>query len=341
MQKSQIRIFITTFAIAIFVMAISPSVANSTPTNQDIANIKGKNAENFNSKLEKIDSINPVVRDSIKLDADKDLKFEGKNKNIKLNLQNGRIKINKTTDFEIDLPKGISYEMRGDKVIGYNSSGEVVNSIENVEGGFRIVINVKESKAKTYTYDFPLIAKNGEKYEKDKDGNITLVDKNGKRLFSILPAWAKDSKNKDLKTWYTIENKGTVLRQNIDLSGASFPVLADPAWCGNTITDVYWVTGNSYTKYYPIYSASPSWCGRVLSNTSTLWSDMLEKKPINWDAWAIQLKRSVSEIQNSMYHQLECHNVFAFYQKSRYNLDIWRWDAPTYWTQYHAQCNVN
>lgn len=101
MIKPQIRIFITTFAIAIFVMTFSPLVVNSAQANQDIANTKGKNAENFNTKLEKIDSINPVVKDSIKLDVDKDLKFEGKDKNIKLNLQNGKIKINKTTDFEI------------------------------------------------------------------------------------------------------------------------------------------------------------------------------------------------------------------------------------------------
>ena len=137
---------------------------------------------------------------------------------------------------------------------------------------------------------------------------------------------------------YTIEKKGTVLRQNIDLKDASFPVVADPAWCGNTVANVYW---DIWVGYGQLYSVLPTWCGRYSASTSAMWNDMLAIKPIYWSNWANYLHKSNYEIQMSMYHQLECHNVFGFFQKERYNLDIWRRDAPTYWEQYNAGCNVN
>jgi len=339
-MSNTFKVIYSTLAVVMvvnsFVFAL-PINTTAIAGNLDIVTTKDKSEKSFKTKLDKIDSANPVVRDAIKQENSKEVKFEGKDKNIKLNLVDGKIGINKNTDFQIELPKTLKYEMKGDKVVGFDANGDIGNTIENVEGGFRIVINIKDSKAKTYTYDFPLVAKNGEKYTMDKDGAVMLVDSKGSRLFSVLSPWAVDVKDKQLKTWYTIENKGTVLRQNIDLKGASFPVIADPAWCGNTVQNVYW---SNWEGNGQIYSVLPTWCGRYGSNTSTLWNDMLAMKSINWYGWSLYLGKSVSSIQNSVYHQLECHNMFGFY-KERYNLDIWRKDAPTYWDQYNAKCNVN
>jgi len=341
-MSNSLKIIYSTLAVVMVVNSLVfalPINTDAIAGNPDIVITKDKNEKLFKTKLDKIDSANPVVREVIKQENSKEVKFEGKEKNIKLNLVDGKIGINKNTDFQIELPKTLKYELKGDKVVGFDSNGDIGNTIENVEGGFRIVINIKESKAKTYTYDFPLVAKKGEKYTMDKDGSVMLVDLNGERLFSVLPPWAVDAKDKQLKTWYTIESKGTVLRQNIDLKGASFPVIADPAWCGNTVQDVYWgyVAAGSY------YSVAPTWCGRYGAGTKALWDDMQKIKAINFASWANAYGKTTTEVYNSMYHQLECHNYHpaAFATKGRYNLDPWRKDAPTFWAQINASCNIN
>jgi len=310
----------------------------ATSQNQNYSISKQRTIDTFKNKLDVIDKVNPVVRGNIKEEHSNEVRFEGKEKDIKFDLKEGKITINKSTNFQIELPKTLSYQFEGDRVIGYDHTGNISNSIENVDGGFRIVINIYESKASTYSYELPLVAISGEKYISNEDGTVWLVDSKGKRLFAIAHPWAVDAKNKNLKTWYTVENDGTVLRQHISLKGVSFPVIADPSWCGNTVSDIYW---GYWDGHGSLYSVNPTWCGRLSSNTSALWNDMLSIKPINWTEWARYLGKSEQSIKSSMWHQLECHNVFAFFQKDRYNLDIWRRDAPTYWEQYNYSCNVN
>jgi hypothetical protein len=117
---------------------------------------------------------------------------------------------------------------------GKNSQTDVI--LEYFSGGFRQVLNLKNSKASS-TYDFEVKLGKGEKISVNKDGSASVKNSKGKTKLIIAKPWAIDSKDKKLKTWYTVERNNT-LRQHIELKNAVFPVLADPLWCGDVASSV-------------------------------------------------------------------------------------------------------
>lgn len=68
-------------------------------------------------------------------------------------------------------------------------------------------------------------------------GAVQVADASGAMINRIAPAWAKDANGVSLSTSYRIS--GNVLIQDVDLSNAAFPVIADPRlqkdWLNNTI----------------------------------------------------------------------------------------------------------
>lgn len=55
----------------------------------------------------------------------------------------------------------------------------------------------------------------------------------------ILPPWAKDKNDTEIKTWYEIEGK--ILRQFVEFDKSHvFPIVADPLFCSDLISSVYW-----------------------------------------------------------------------------------------------------
>ena len=165
-------------------------------------------------------------------------------------------------------------------------------------------------------------------------------------ITTILKPWAKDSDNKDLKTFYTVDNN--ILRQHIETNSMTkYPVKADPTWCGRTYNSIKWIIRESLWSL----SIIPSWCGRSMMVVGTIFtSNYFLRTPISqlpnywlaessfqdiaWNTpwhyqwpWGHKSKDDNSPIYRSMFKQYYCHMVGAFY-KDEWNLEPWRGDRP-------------
>jgi hypothetical protein len=301
-------------------------------TSKILDNLKQKDPQKLESqKLER------NKNDQNELNSDqKDLKvkFDLKNKKVKLSsTDKGETSINIPNKNELD-----SVDIVDNKVVysGKNSKIDVV--VESIDGGIRQVINIKDSSAPSF-YDFPVELGKDDKLELTENGGAIITTKNPKPLdfsikdlpkdldqktidqiksnrsikTSIAKPWAKDNNGKDLKTWYTIE-KGNILRQNIDLKGAVFPVVADPAWCGNAVNYVTWINRDG------LWSASinTTSCGAWhCAATWGCWQEAYDKTPLcaRWSGWtcvSIPWNKQWNTSQYwSMYNQFTCHANWA------------------------------
>ena len=236
------------FAITSTLIIASSIFLNTIPGSATSSEIK----TNRKSKQETTEIINKIskhdpqkpqtqklsknVKDNNELTSDqKDLKikFNLKNKKVKLeNKDKGNITVGIPNQNQYD-----SVDQIDDKLVytGKNSKTDIV--VESVDGGFRQIINIKDSSAPD-TYDFPVELETSEKIVLNEDGSALVKKANGQTKLTILKPWAKDANGKDLKTEYQIF--GNNLRQTIDFKDAVFPVTADPAWCGNVVSEVTW-----------------------------------------------------------------------------------------------------
>lgn len=256
---------------------------------------------------------------------------------IKFNLKNKKIKLqNKDKgDIQIGIPesqKMDSVDIVDNRVIysGKESKTDII--VESIDGGIRQIINIKDSTAPNF-YDFPVDLEKDDNLILNKDGSAAVIrpytkeekekipknvpegieipDKTAKLL--IAKPWAKDANGKDLKTWYTIA--GNNLRQNIDLNGAVFPVVADPIWCGNAINSVNWIRRNDMWSA----SVNPTWCG-AWGSVQQPWDAWVEaynktNSCARWSGWTC-IARPWNKQWNtnqywSMYNQFVCHAEFA------------------------------
>ena len=336
-------------------------------TSKILDNLKQKDPQKLESqKLER------NKNDQNELNSDqKDLKvkFDLKNKKVKLSsTDKGETSINIPNKNELD-----SVDIVDNKVVysGKNSKIDVV--VESIDGGVRQVINIKDSSAPSF-YDFPVELGTGDKLELTENGGAIITTKNPKPLdFSIkdIPKdldqktidqiksnrsvkttiakpWAKDNNGKDLKTWYTIE-KSNILRQNIDLKGAVFPVVADPLWCGQVASYVGWNWRTFYNAGSWSLTIKPTWCGINMSGPTPWgsWQEIYNKTAYH-SAWPYPQAYGTNTYW-SMYNQYVCHTdwkAFAYLWDRKnpwdgsleYNLEPWRTDKG-YWGFYNSKCN--
>jgi hypothetical protein len=144
--------------------------------------------------------------------------------------------------------------------------------------------------------------------------------------------------NKDLTTSYTVADN--ILRQTVDFKNAIFPVVADPIWCGDAISNVSW----GYNGSDRSAAVVPTWCGR-LSNGSLAWAwnawgEMYNKTPYDW-SWNWAERAYGTSKYWSMYNQFACHFVNPLtIPKSSWNLEPRRPDVGWAAT-YAAGCNPN
>jgi len=308
-----------------------PATTFAEPKSKD----RGNELKTFQKQLDEADIAAPVEREKIEKIGEYEVKFEGKDKKVKVDLKNKKIKINEKEDLQIELSGELNYEQVDDKILGYDIEGNLQNYIENVSGGFRMVINITKSNKKNYSYDFPLLAKNGEKYIDKENGEFWLVNEKGERLYIVMKPWANDSNGKSLKTWYTIEKKGTVLRQNIDLKDASFPVVADPAWCGYYIYSASWKTYINGDDRDTL-SITPSWCGRWMAENywqiaaPYIWEELQIRYPYPFTTAVCSVGYCSITAKESMRNQLYCHVNFVGAYKDQWNVEPWRPNVAWY-----------
>jgi hypothetical protein len=334
---------------SVLVLTLSVLTAPISANAQDSKDLKinQKSQKDTSKILDNLKQKDPQKLESQKLERNRndqnELNSDQKDLKVKFDLKNKKVKLSSTDKGEtsINIPNKNeldSVDIVDNKVVysGKNSKIDVV--VESIDGGVRQVINIKDSSAPSF-YDFPVELGKDDKLELTENGGAIITTKNPKPLdfsikdlpkdldqktidqiksnrsikTSIAKPWAKDNNGKDLKTWYTIE-KGNILRQNIDLKGAVFPVVADPAWCGNAVNYVTWINRDG------LWSASinTTSCGAWhCAATWGCWQEAYDKTPLcaRWSGWtcvSIPWNKQWNTSQYwSMYNQFTCHANWA------------------------------
>ena len=329
--------------------------SSALPTNAQTVENQQTLAEVTKADPDKLVTEKLVSQDSQTLESKQgDLKLE-----IDLKDKEITIKQDSGEDIEISLPENLDLK-NGQKiensVVFDGTNVDLV--VQAVGGGIRQILNI-DNASKGNSFDFPVKLESNQKLTLNIDGSamITqellkekqierdelqktapegLVIPNYKIITFIAKPWARDKNNKELPTYYSVNND--TLTQHIDYANAVFPVSADPAWCGAAVDKTYWQSDKR--PGYPSYSLGvvPTWCGRYQAH------------PIyNWDSWqevvsktsSTCIKRSYTGLRCiewnwdkqygtsvywSMYDQWVCHYSFlaASYLEKAYDLEVWR-----------------
>jgi len=308
-------------------------VEQNTVSSNKLTEIEAKQIQKFDEQLKVEDKkTSPVYKDITQSNDSFDIpqisgsvRYDEKSKSIKAKLKGKSFEIVDvdTTGKKAKLVKG--------KLIRTSSDGEVSSSIEAVEGGFRAVLSIGKTKSMDYSYDFPIKSTDGLKYVADEKGNISIRDTSNQLIAYVLQPWATDAKGKSVKTWYSIQDNGKILRQHVNLRGASFPVIADPAWCGDTITNATWMYatregGNTL-------SINPSWCGRAIASYNQgvfwaqfVWNELQTRFYSEYSKAVCSVNNTCTNTQaDTMWNQLVCHmNIVGAYGKNNWNLEPWK-----------------
>lgn len=124
------------------------------------------------------------------------------------------------------------------------------------DGGIRALVVIEAANAPT-EYQFPISLPPGYGIALQDDGSVEIYDISGTTQITVPAPWARDARGIDLATSYRLE--GATLIQTVDHIGATYPVVADPAFetnCGivscklyfdraqtRNARDFWWLTG--------------------------------------------------------------------------------------------------
>lgn len=307
----------------ILVLTLSVSFFSSVATQAATKDLKinKKNISELNKTLQNIRDKDPQKPISQKLEKNSKDQNElnsnqSDNLQVKFSLRDKKVNLkNKNKgDLSIGIPNSESFDsvdVVDNKVIysGQNSKTDVI--LESIEGGFRQIINIKDATAPNF-YDFPVDLGEGETLSINDDGSAVVKKLDGSTKLGIVKPWAVDKNKKQLNTWYTIENSN-VLRQNIELKDAGFPVVADPTWCGDTVNSVSWI----YRSPYWSASVVPTACGRSFDWYN--FNEVVSKTPQH-SQWSQYDRNNKTSKYWSMYDQYYCHFHWGTF-KGEWNLE--------------------
>ena len=314
------------FSLFIFSTSISASAKTSNAQKRSDFNKKLISQVNKNDPTKaKTKSFNKLSKNKFNLNSDQN--------SLKLDVDIDQNKIgiiNNSFKMSLESPIKENPEFIDGKLIYSNEKNQIM--IEAVEGGVRQVINILSDKSPK-TYNFPMKLNEGELIKLNSDGSAKIVDKLGELKIAILKPWAVDNNKKELKTWYTIDKNNLI--QNIDFTGAVFPILADPTWCGNRFNSVKWINRDG------MWSASidPTWCGAWYSGTWetwNAWTDVYQMIPYH-PAWPYP-QAFATDTYWSMFNQFACPGDYAIGLKTPWNIEPARKDKG-YWGFVRNSCN--
>lgn len=159
--------------------------------------------------------------------------------------ENGGIAINNSQqedlNINISIDGNLKYEKNDDGTVKYNDQTKNYNvSAQLIDGGARYVFDIENENApKEYKIDLEL----PENSKIVPDGNgYKVLNSNDETITLIGAPWAVDNSGNFIETSYEI--RGDSLYQKVDYSGTDYPLMADPAFCNDTIN-------NTATKWYP------------------------------------------------------------------------------------------
>jgi hypothetical protein len=300
----------------------------------------------------KSDPNKPTKKKFLKQDKKNELLSDQDNLKIETQGTNFTFKDKLKGSFKVILPltqnHKITTEYDGAQInSGENTTYDILS--EPVDGGLQNVITLKNEQAPV-KYDFLLTENIGDSINLESNGSVTIKDINGNLKTLILPPWAKDANGKNLLTKFTINDN--VLTQHIDTKNAIFPVTADPTWCGNIISSIWWGWTNAYGGKFTTH-VKPTWCGRVsgnltpaygilgaAANTWFAWAEFYDKTPWN-ENWNWSERQYGTNKYWSMYNQFICHYINPLAAtKVVWRIDWWRPNkglVATYWNK----CNID
>ena len=287
---------ISTFAKSQKDIKLKRNLSNSQKVKKAIQNIDRLDPQKPTKKVLKLDDLGNH-KDSL-------VNINSENSNIEITNKKGKVK------FKIPLNLNAqNFEVLDNKIIYPGDKAQ--STIELIDGGVRQVINI-ESKDASNFYEFPINLEDGQSISLNEDGSASVKNRSGDSIIFIVKPWARDNDNKELKTWYEITTTG--IKQIIDFSDATFPVIADPTWCGDAINYVTWISRSGE------WSASnkATWCGYWhCGGVWNCWQESYDKTPSH-SAWNKQWNTNQYW---SMYNQFMCHADIAKGAKWEWNLE--------------------
>lgn len=300
-------------------------------------------------KIEKVDPQQPkknkfkrksgkIIDNSLLLNKE----FYSSDKKVNFIKDNSNIEIG--TPIEI---KNNNISVQEDKIIYESTNNTVDLTLENIDGGIRQVIVIHD-KNQPNRYTFPIKTADNQKFVKNNDESVQLIDSNKNTIIHILKPWARDKNNKELQTYYEVEK--TQIVQYINLENAEFPVTADPLFCGEVASSVSWNKRDYYDKNGRwSLTIVPTWCGINVSGPTpwASWQEIYNKAPYH-PAWAYPQSYG-TDTYWSMYNQYICHTDWKALNhlfdrknpwngKLEYNIEPWRKNVG-YWEFVKVGCN--
>jgi hypothetical protein len=122
-------------------------------------------------------------------------------------------------------------ESKGHPVTVYSADNHGFVTGKNANGNTAGFVSIKDASAPS-SYKFSVGGTDQPVSLKlQADGSIWVLDASDNVVNFVQKPWAKDSAGKSLPTHYTVH--GNVITQTVNLTGAVFPVVADPSYgCG-------------------------------------------------------------------------------------------------------------
>jgi hypothetical protein len=130
-----------------------------------------------------------------------------------------------------DIAQPVSKVSKGHPVSVYSASNHGFVIGKNANGNNAGFVSIKDSSApSSYKFSVEGLGQPAS-LELQTDGSIWVRDAGNNVVNFVQKPWAQDSAGKSLPTHYSVD--GNVITQTVDLTGAVFPVVADPSFsCG-------------------------------------------------------------------------------------------------------------
>lgn len=117
--------------------------------------------------------------------------------------------------------------IRSDSSVSLTKKAKRVSYLSHITGSASAqIISILHNRTQSNHLDYKVQLPKGTHFAIEKDGSVSIKDAQSKIYGMVKIPWAVDAKGKKLYTYYSIHSN--LMRQHIDTSHATFPVVADP-----------------------------------------------------------------------------------------------------------------
>ena len=206
-------------------------------------------------------------------------------------------------------------------IVTYDAGdGSVSVPLVNADGSIQLTTVIDSPTAPTrYTYDF------GMGVQLEAEGTGVIVRAADDNFLGVIQApWAHDADGTAVQTRFVLN--GSLLTQIVEHSAMySYPVVADPAFCGKLFTAIVTTTENSQPRY-KLYRST---CGISVSTGAAFGGGAaglgIGQQVMLAEGWA-DAKTLVPALtlKATLRQQYDCHVFYAFAKPDSWNLEKWR-----------------